>query len=1604
MAEVVGYASLAVIPVLQGIQGNLQQMMRPLLQQSQQIGVTVGNNIAQGAQNAEGKVRQASQRMQAARAAEADAAGRARIAEAQLNEVRARGDAATSDLIQAEERLRIAQREAADATKQRERAVDQLSRAQADLANSTDDVADSTDEAEQSTSRFRDSIGGLGGHLSDGAKKLGAFAVAAAGIGGAMEIAAGAVENQQITNKLAAQMGATGPLAAEYGQKAGDLYRNGFGESMQDAADAVGMVSNSFRTAGFEGEKSMEDIAASAMNFSTIFDQDVGAAIQTASQLVTNGLAKDSTEAFDLLTASFQRVPAAMREELPEIIQEYGTNFRALGFSGEEAFSLLVSASEQGKFALDKTGDALKEFTIRGSDMSTASVDAYQAIGLNAEEMSKKIAAGGDGAQEAMRATAEGLLKIEDPATRANTAIALFGTPLEDLSIDQIPAFLQGLTGAEDNMAGFAGASEEAGNTLNSGIGVALETLKRKVVGGLTDALGVAAQGVLTGAAGIHTALSPAIDTVKLFIGAFTGAGSDVQLPWMNTVIDLASRARGVFDEVKGGFTALVAAFKDGGNEVTSSGFAGFLEQLGLWFRMAWDTGSQFVGLLQSTLVPVVMNLGQAALPVLGVAFDALVSAISTIVNIGTKIVNFFIENKDVTAALAAVITAFMLPALVSLGVSLTVQAAQWTLATVQMIAYNVAGKAIATATKAWAAAQWVLNAALTANPIGLIIAGVVALGAGLVLAWQRSETFRNVVMGAWEGIKSVVSGAWTNVLKPTIDWIVGAFGWIGEKAQWLWTSVIQPVFGFIGQAARILMAVVGTVLITPFILAWNMLSAVISTVWTNVISPIWEVMKFGLNLLGSMFSWVWNAVIKPAWDGLGAGIAWVYNTVIAPTWDALKGALAAVGGFFQMIWNDVIRPAWDALGAGINWVWANVISPAWDALKGALGAVGGFFQWVWNDVIKPAWDGLGNGIKWVWENVISPVWESLKSGLDTVKSSFETAVGFIGQVWDRIKGIVAAPVKFVVETVYNNGIRPAWNKVAGFLGLSELAPVELGNLAAYATGGHVRGAGGPTDDKIPALLSNGEYVVRAAAVKEIGVGNLDRINQNPVSFTKGGAPSGEGMFVGNEPVKLAGGGSVDEAIDRVFRFMRGEHGKPYQYGGVGDPSWDCSGLWSGIVHELNGRPARSGRQFSTESDFESMGWVPGLNGRVTIGIMRGGGGPNSHMAGTIDGTNMESAGDTGVQLGGAARGSDASMFGLQYTLPDIGGEFVSGGNGGGGGAGFFRRMIAGLFDGIMNPIGGMIPSFGDSEIGKLPKLAFDKFRTSVRDWILGQADQRGGGSSGGSFDVAPGSGPAMDQVREAFAAYGWNEGAQWDAAQWIIGKESSWNPTARNSSSGAYGLFQFLGSTKDQYLPDENPNPKVQGDAGARYIRDRYGDPLAAKAFWEQNGWYDQGGLASGVGVMLKNVVQPERVLSPEMTEHFERLVDVLERPDFIDALMKSTPAADVPAELPGGSGSTPAAPVGGTGVDSTYTSEENTDWGKRASDIGVNFAQANADQFKSDLGLPSGDGFVSQLVKGGVKVVEEHVHYHVTNIDEAMRKERERRTKDALTFSRRG
>jgi hypothetical protein len=84
--------------------------------------------------------------------------------------------------------------------------------------------------------------------------------------------------------------------------------------------------------------------------------------------------------------------------------------------------------------------------------------------------------------------------------------------------------------------------------------------------------------------------------------------------------------------------------------------------------------------------------------------------------------------------------------------------------------------------------------------------------------------------------------------------------------------------------------------------------------------------------------------------------------------------------------------------------------------------------------------------------------------------------------------------------------IAAAYAAVAIAAGMANVAQIRAQPTGGYATGGHVRGAGSGTSDSIPAMLSHGEYVVRAAAVKAVGVPTLDAINR--AGFADGGLVS----------------------------------------------------------------------------------------------------------------------------------------------------------------------------------------------------------------------------------------------------------------------------------------------------------------------------------------------------------------------------------------------------------------------------------------------------------------------------------------------------------------
>lgn len=349
------------------------------------------------------------------------------------------------------------------------------------------------DRASSALGKVADAADDTGDRLKGiGDKAKAGFAiVSSAALAGAAVIGKGffdALGQEAQNDKLAAQLGLSPEQSAAFGRAAGDLYAQAYGDSIGQVNEALGAVSSTFGDQLGPAEDALSTTTAKALNLASAFDLDVGDAVNRAGQLLKQGLVSDTDEAFDLVTAAMQKMPPAIRDELGEATTEYSRFFSGLGISGQEMFDLFAQADD--KFALDKTGDAIKELSIRATDMSASSVAAYKAAGLDAEDMAGKILAGGDTAREGLTEIIDGLRDIKDPVKQANAAIGLFGTPLEDLGTEQIPGFLDQLANMGTGLGDVEGAADRMGDTLSDNASTKIESFKRSALQGLTEFLG----------------------------------------------------------------------------------------------------------------------------------------------------------------------------------------------------------------------------------------------------------------------------------------------------------------------------------------------------------------------------------------------------------------------------------------------------------------------------------------------------------------------------------------------------------------------------------------------------------------------------------------------------------------------------------------------------------------------------------------------------------------------------------------------------------------------------------------------------------------------------------------------------------------------------------------------------------------------------------------------------------------------------------------------------------------------------------------------------------------------------------------------------------
>jgi len=220
----------------------------------------------------------------------------------------------------------------------------------------------------------------------------------------------------------------------------------------------------------------------------------------------------------------------------------------------------------------------------------------------------------------------------------------------------------------------------------------------------------------------------------------------------------------------------------------------------------------------------------------------------------------------------------------------------------------------------AWTGAQWLFNAAVSANPIGLIIIAIAALIAIVVLAWTHCAQFRAIVTAAFNGVKAAAVALWSGM---RVAFTAGV-------------AVVKGVFSglsmYFGGAWKVLSNIfLGGILLVVdlFTGKFGRLKSDAKQIWNNVLA--------GVRQMWSGIAAVFTSMAGPIISGAKAA----FNKFVT----FMKGLPGKVADFFAKLPSNLLHIGTDI----VTGLW-NGIRNAWHTLTSSVGSLfAGLVSWIRN-------------------------------------------------------------------------------------------------------------------------------------------------------------------------------------------------------------------------------------------------------------------------------------------------------------------------------------------------------------------------------------------------------------------------------------------------------------------------------------------------------------------------------------------------------------------------------------------------------------------------------------------------------------------------------
>ncbi|MFJ8508636.1 peptidoglycan DD-metalloendopeptidase family protein [Streptomyces avermitilis] len=728
--------------------------------------------------------------------------------------------------------------------------------------------------------------------------------------------------------------------------------------------------------------------------------------------------------------------------------------------------------------------------------------------------------------------------------------------------------------------------------------------------------------------------------------------------------------------------------------------------------------------------------------------------------------------------------------------------------------------------------------------------------------------------------------------------------------------ELIPPLVGVAKSIGDLLLA------IAPLLPQIMLLGAQFITTLLPAILPLLPPILQLVDLLVRLAVWVIKKVVLPAIQGL---IDFVKDMgkKLQPFIDAVKHVTEWIAEKFQWLYDklvghsiipDLIRKIRDWFNTGKAWikeiwnkVWENTIGRAVSAGKTVGEKVAGFARGVrdrFNDAkrwVSDKWSGMWSGISGTATSMRKTVEGKVRDFKDNVIGFFSKAISGIKTVWNKLQDIAKKPVKFMIETVFNNGIVKVWNNTAAKLpGIGKMGEMKLPKgfasggvltndvLPGYTPGRDVHRFFSPTGGTLD--LSGGEAIMRPEVTQAVGRGGINALNAAARQGGVAGVQSllGQGLphraFWGggiwddltDNPVSNAAKGVVGKGVDLL------DKGVDWARGGVADLAEKSlktllgvksltvdtkKQIWSRLVGNIPVVLADKIVDFIRGKEAETGGggsWIKPVN--AAYGTKFGVKG-SMWSSGRHTGLDFPAAVGTAIKAVAAGRVSSVSRTGPygNHLTVDHGGGLTS----------LYAHMsaiVAKLKDTVS--AGSLIGKVGSTGNTTGPHLHLEAR-------VNGKAvDPMPYLTGGGSALNTPGSGVQRwaGVVRQALGQVGQPSSLVQTTLR-RMNQESGGNPRAVNkwdsnwkAGHPSVGLMQVIGPTFRAYAGKyKNKGPFMYGTSidplanvysSMRYALSAYGSLSRA---YNRPGGYDQGGwLPPGITPVVNETGVPEAILNP--------------------------------------------------------------------------------------------------------------------------------------------